>query len=61
MQIMVSSFTTRISARILCVEKFKMAARFSEPAEAEIVAILEKAIPENTKKQLDMEYIIKYY
>ena len=32
-----------------------MAARFAEPAEEEIVALLEKAIPENTKKQLNME------
>ena len=33
-----------------------MAARFAEPTEAEIVALLEKATPENTKKgQLNME------
>ena len=28
---------------------------FAEPTEAEIVALLEKATPENTKKQLNME------
>ena len=43
-----------ISAHILCVVKFKMAARFAEPTKVEIVA-LEKATPENTKKQLNME------
>ena len=32
-----------------------MAARFAEPTEEEIVALLEKATPENTKKQLNME------
>ena len=31
-----------------------MAARFTEQTEAEIVALLEKATPENTKKQLHM-------
>ena len=41
---------TRISSNILCVGKFKIAARFAEPTEAEIVALLEKATPENTKK-----------
>ena len=56
---MIGSFTTRISAYILCVVKFKMAARFAEPTEAEIVALFEKATPENTKKQQHMEYIIK--
>ena len=56
---LIGSFTTRISAHILCVVKFKMAARFAEPTEAEIVALLEKATPENTKKLLNMEYIIK--
>ena len=43
-------FTTRISAHILCVVKFKMAARFAEPTKVEIVALFEKATPENTKK-----------
>ena len=38
-----------------------MAARFTEPTEAEIVALVEKATPENTKKQLNMEYIINNY
>ena len=36
-----------------------MAARFAEPTEAEIVALLENATPENKKKQLHMVYIIK--
>ena len=36
-----------------------MEARFAKTTEAEIVALLEKATPENTKKQLNMEYIIK--
>ena len=40
---------------ILCVVKFKMAARFAEPTKVEIVALSEKATPENTKKQLNME------
>ena len=44
-----SSFTTKISAHILCVVKFKMVASFAEPTEAEIDALLEKATPENTK------------
>ena len=30
--------------------KIKMAARFAEPAEAEIVALLENVTPENTGK-----------
>ena len=51
----IGSFTTRISAHILCVEKFKMAARFAEPTEIEIVTLLEKATPEHTKEQLNME------
>ena len=45
-------FTTRISAHILCVEKFKMAMRFSEPIKAEIVVLVEKATPEDAKKFL---------
>ena len=32
-----------------------MAARFAEPTKVEIVALFEKATPENTKKQLNME------
>ena len=32
-----------------------MAAKFAEPTEAEIVALLEKVTPENTKKQLNIE------
>ena len=32
-----------------------MAARFAEPTKVEIVALSEKATPENTKKQLNME------
>ena len=36
-----------------------MAAKFAEPSEAETVALLEKATPENMKKQINMEYIIK--
>ena len=36
-----------------------MAARFAESTEAEIAAFLKKATPENTKKQINMEYIIK--
>ena len=32
-----------------------MAARFTEPKEAEIVTLHEKATPENTKKQLHMD------
>ena len=47
---LIGSFTTRISAHILCVGKFKMAARFAEPTKVEIVALFEKATPENTKK-----------
>ena len=35
-----------------------MVVRFAELTEAEIV-LLNKATPENTKKQLNMEYIIK--
>ena len=58
-QSLIGSFTTRISANFLCVVKLKMAARFAEPTETEIIALLEKATPENTKKQLYMEYIIK--
>ena len=42
--------SSTISAHLLCVEKFKMVMRFAEP-----VAPLEKATPENTKKQLNME------
>ena len=52
---LIGYFTTRISAHILCVVKFKMAARFNEPTKGEIVALSEKATPENTKKQLNME------
>ena len=33
----------------------KMAARFAEPTKVEIVALFEKATPENTKRQLNME------
>ena len=47
---MIGSFTTRISAYILYVVKFKMTARFAEPTKVEIVALLEKVTPENTKK-----------
>ena len=36
-----------------------MVVRFAELTEAEIVLLLNKATPENTKKQLNMEYIIK--
>ena len=50
---------TRILTHILCVVKFKRAARFAELTEAEIVALLDKAPPKNTKKQLNMEYLIK--
>ena len=32
-----------------------MAARFAEPTKVEIVALSEKATPENTKKQLNTE------
>ena len=32
-----------------------MAARCAEPTKVEIVALFEKATPENTKKQLNME------
>ena len=32
-----------------------MAARFAELTEAEIVALLKKSTPENTKKQLNIE------
>ena len=52
-----SSFTTRISAHITCVVKFKMAARFAEPTKVEIVALFENATPENTKKAT--EYGVK--
>ena len=31
--------------------KFKMAARFAEPTKVEIVALFEKATPENTHKK----------
>ena len=37
-----------------------MAARFAKLTEAQIVALFEKTTPENTKKQLNMEYIIKH-
>ena len=46
---LIGSFTTRISAHILCVVKFKMAARFAEPTEAVIVALPEKQ-PQKTQK-----------
>ena len=32
-----------------------MVVRFAEPTKEKIVALLEKATPENTKKQLNME------
>ena len=41
----------------LCVVKFKMATRFAEPTKVEIVALFEKATPENTKKAT--EYGVK--
>ena len=34
------------------IEKFKMAARFAQPTEAETVALLEKATQENTQKNI---------
>ena len=35
-----------------------MVARFAGPNEAEIVALLEKVFPENTKKQLNIKFKI---
>ena len=34
-----------------------MAAKFAKPTKVEIVALLQKATPENTKKQLNMDCI----
>ena len=55
---LIRSFTTWISAHILYIEKIKMAARSPQPTEAETVALLEKAIPENTKRAT--KYGVKY-
>ena len=52
---MATELSNWISAHILCVVKFKMAARFAEPTKVEIVALFEKATPEKIKKQLNME------
>lgn len=36
-----------------------MVGRFAEPTEVEIVALVDKATPENTKKSFDDLFIIK--
>ena len=46
--LLIGFFATRISAHILRVENFKMAARSAEPTEAEVVDLLEKGTVHKT-------------